>query len=307
MTVSPPWPQDGNQLPKAADNGVGSDEGHRSPSLPPTLFALPNLNRVSSAVTEAIPWTPSPEPVKAATPEPEFPAWPPSPQPVPAMPRPEAAPYRTARQDSEDRPKSPTPPAVSLATQTPATAPAPRSTRHTVTTSAPAKPTAKSPWLQKVASSDVWAIRSWMETLGSHGVIAVLLMLVVAAALLTGRESSDLESGDSLAEIGELLDFDDGTRVDLPIPPHELSASDDFQGTASATIPDRRAATPMEGHSIAAGADASEFQQPNAIVSLAKPQASPPVPQAASMSDSNVEPLSRMSANGLKGGPSGRR
>ncbi len=45
MTVSPQWPQDGNRQPSVGGSGVESGDSVNSPTLPPTLFQLPNLNQ----------------------------------------------------------------------------------------------------------------------------------------------------------------------------------------------------------------------------------------------------------------------
>ncbi len=62
--------------------------------------------------------------------------------------------------------------------------------------------------------------RSWMERIGSHSVVVVLLLVVVAAGLVIGRNSRNQGLDSSLADSSDLLDFDEGTELDLPLPKH---------------------------------------------------------------------------------------
>ena len=74
--------------------------------------------------------------------------------------------------------------------------------------------------------------RSWMETFGSHGLVVVLLLVVIGAALLSGRKSPSPEF-ESLVEYDPL---DDRFEVELPIPlhgPHESTRPDESTGLAS--------------------------------------------------------------------------
>jgi hypothetical protein len=82
-----------------------------------------------------------------------------------------------------------------------------------------------------------------METLGSHGVVVMLLLVLVAAALVTGRHwrSSDT----ALSEHNELLDFDAGTEFDLPLPLHDLTpSSPEASGQIATTLPEPAAPPP---------------------------------------------------------------
>ena len=206
MTVAPAWPQDGNRQPKGVDSGVELDDRSDSPALPPTLFKLPNLN--------------------------------PAPQPPRGM---------------DDPPRSPTPPAVEPATGVSATAVASSTPTATPPASPSAAPESKPKFSEaappeppKAAAprtpsserapllADRPAGRSWVETIGSHGVVVVLLLIVVTAALVTGRGSKNHEIDASLAESDELLDFSDGTEFELPLPNHGSDESTGF--TASADI-----------------------------------------------------------------------
>jgi hypothetical protein len=74
--------------------------------------------------------------------------------------------------------------------------------------------------------------RSWMETFGSHGLVVVLLLVVIGAALLSGRKSPSPEF-ESLVEYEPV---DDRFEVELPIPlhgPHESTGPDESTGLAS--------------------------------------------------------------------------
>ena len=184
MTVSPQWPQDGNRQPSVGVNGVESDNSCDSPALPPTLFELPNLNQ-----------------------EPRV------------QPQANQTPNNQAFQSSpisDVEPRSPTPPTVSAAPIPVAMVP--------VGTEAPAggriAPQNSPLPERKPFTQERRAGRSWMERIGSHSVVVVLLLVVVAAGLVIGRNSRNEGLDPSLADGSNLLDFDEGTELDLPLPKH---------------------------------------------------------------------------------------
>ena len=252
MTVSPAWPQDGNRQPKAADNGVESDDSIRSPALPPTLFKLPNLNRApeQSKGSDDPPRSPTPPAVETTPPAVE--TTPPAVETTPpavetTTSTPAAAVESSSRTAAPENSKA-------AASETPkASAPeTPKAAQETPKAPAPETPKAATP--QRTPSSeraplhpDKPAGRSWMETIGSHGVVVVLLLVVVTAALVTGRNSGNHESDSSLAETDELLDFSEGTEFDLPLPNH---GSDESTGFASSV--EVESSTPVQDPTLSA-------------------------------------------------------
>ena len=64
--------------------------------------------------------------------------------------------------------------------------------------------------------------RTWMERVGSHALILSMLLIVVAAAVLTGRNTGDpADSDDAVAaSVGKEIRFDSQGQVELPIPDH---------------------------------------------------------------------------------------
>lgn len=83
------------------------------------------------------------------------------------------------------------------------------------------------------APSEVPAGRSWMETIGSHGVVIGLLLAVISAALLTGGKGPT-----SSQQQTDQLNFDE-VAVDLPIPDQLYvdsavgNADSNYSGTVS--------------------------------------------------------------------------
>jgi len=73
--------------------------------------------------------------------------------------------------------------------------------------------------------TDQPAGRSWMDTFGSHGMVVVLLLTVVSAALLSSRDRPD-PSLESLAE-NEPVEEKSGEYVDLSYPAQKSSELDD--------------------------------------------------------------------------------
>lgn len=216
MTVSPQWPDEGSRASQQPASGRETDDSHRTNALPPTLFQLPNLDvdrmkpggstpvktdehgpaatmpPMGSRVVGQVPFVPG----NSETPH--FVADADSLADKPAAAVHSVAPL----EDSDDVPPTfPTPPAAIDSVQTPATR------------GRGAESTRRAP-----ISSGTPAGRSWMDSIGSHGIVVALLLVVVAAALITGRNATDSDADGNLAESTEWLDFDEGSDVQLPLP-----------------------------------------------------------------------------------------
>ncbi|MEM1069612.1 MAG: hypothetical protein AAGI63_12000 [Planctomycetota bacterium] len=63
---------------------------------------------------------------------------------------------------------------------------------------------------------DAPAGRSWSESIGSHGIVLGLLLVVVAAALITGRDGQENDTESNLAGHSDLIEFDRGDMVEMP-------------------------------------------------------------------------------------------
>jgi hypothetical protein len=73
-----------------------------------------------------------------------------------------------------------------------------------------------------------------MERIGSHSVVVVLLLVVIAAGLVIGRNSRNQGLDSSLADSSDLLlDFDEGTELELPLPKHDDKQQSKFAATES--------------------------------------------------------------------------
>jgi hypothetical protein len=73
-----------------------------------------------------------------------------------------------------------------------------------------------------------------MERIGSHSVVVVLLLIVIAAGLVIGRNSRNQGIDSSLADSNDLLDFDEGTELELPLPKHVYNPPTEIATTAQA-------------------------------------------------------------------------
>ena len=156
-------------------------------------------------------------------------------------------------QDQDQTPK-PGPPAVPTAISTPATEPSKPTPKADQQPATGPRPAPERPIVATI--HDQPAGRSWMETARSHGVMIVLLLLVVTAAIWTSRPSSNETV---TAESEDLLDFsiDDGVtesfEVAAQIPPQLSSETD------PAEFP-QEPAQPLEPEVQPAPQGASEIQ-----------------------------------------------
>ena len=218
MTVSPQWPDEGSRASQQPASGRETDDSHRTNALPPTLFQLPNLN-VDRVTAEGSTSFKTDEHSPTATPPPmgsrvvgQVPFVPGNSETPHSVAdanvdsladKPAAAVHSVAPMDDSDDvpPTFPTPPAVTDSVQTP------------TTRGRGAESTRRAP-----ISSDTPVGRSWMDSIGSHGILVSLLLVVVAVALIAGRNAADSGADGNLAESTEWLDFDEGSDVQLPLP-----------------------------------------------------------------------------------------
>jgi hypothetical protein len=253
MTVSPEWPQDGDRRPKADDNGVESGDNSNEPALPPTLFKLPDLNREEEGR----------RPQPAAL----------NPQDDPADTPPEndaEEPTDDTNQPTADQPGADQP----SAKQPSGKQEDPKKEKDAAPPRAPLPPATDQP-----------AGRSWMETFGSHGMVVVLLMTVVGAALISNRNTTDL----TLEPLADSEPVAELASIEPPIPAHSDHGSTDQvwltdvdsyaqdQHPASySSQPKPAVASPMaDGFSLAhptATLDAPLINSERPLVSLEPPQ-----------------------------------
>lgn len=196
MTVSPQGSQDGDHPPSIGVNGVESGASLGSPALPPTLFKLPNLNSVDRGQVQ-LDQSPADDPMaERQTPADQLTSRPIAPAPL----------------HSSDQPHTPEPPAVSTTAPAVPAGTADTSNAHSAKVSHSSE--------RYLTPHHQPAGRSWMERIGSHSAVVVLLLIVIAAGLVIGRNSADQGFDSSLADNSDLLDFDEGTELDLPLPKH---------------------------------------------------------------------------------------
>jgi hypothetical protein len=128
-----------------------------------------------------------------------------------------------------------------------------------------------------------------MESLGSHGIVIALLLIVVVVALMTGQGDEDPTVG-SLATQSELLNFDELT-TDLPlqfpdgdvkvaetveVPPAEPVAAFSDRPLISELSQAEQSSLPSEPSPQVESNQANQEPQPTSqpVVSLSEPQAS---------------------------------
>jgi hypothetical protein len=71
-----------------------------------------------------------------------------------------------------------------------------------------------------ISDSDAPAGRSWMEVAQQHGVVVLLLLVVVATAVFTGRDNSVDDPNAAIADAVDLFGVEDGIAVDMPMTGH---------------------------------------------------------------------------------------
>ncbi len=121
-----------------------------------------------------------------------------------------------------------------------------------------ARPPAPSPNPEtpRERSTIIPAGRLWMEKIGSHSLVLLMLLIVVAAALFTGRGSSDpSQLDDSVAHhASHEIDFDVQHNASLPLPAHShlpgtVDLAAQTQIPADTDVIANRSATGVEGQS----------------------------------------------------------
>lgn len=247
MTVAPRRAHDGERQLSANTSDVPTDE-MTQPALPPTLFKLPHLNRpvAQPQANVATVVEPVSEIVEAA----------PSTVEIGLQEDPIVAPGN-APSASESVLKD------DLVSRAPVVTAEPHETitKAQSTTAAAEPPQRRTSKISPYAELDnAPAGRTWMERVSSHGLVLVMLLIVVAAALLTGRNSGDPPGfDDSVAvDVGE-LQFDLGESTELPLPTHQHMALDlDAENAASASI-DAPLETEAPVATDSASGDTAEF------------------------------------------------
>jgi len=235
MTVSPQWPDEGEKSQFNEENAAFREPAEPLSPLPPTLFQLPDLraeNALNSGKTV--------NSDAASTPNsPEFEGW------VAEMPfvAEESANDRhstnaggrhrvTPANDQSHRDDPPRFPvtqnlagngdkqvALNAVETNSDPVPCPAGID-----SAPVPPQAITP-----APTDVPAGRSWMDSIGSHGIVVALLLIVVAAALYTGRADDGEAADNSLGDGRDWLNYNVVGEVSLP---DDLPAGTDIDGSS---------------------------------------------------------------------------
>ena len=221
MTVSPQWPDEGktSQFPEVNPDlaePVGPPD-----ALPPTLFQLPNLRvdrRADTLVTED-------SEAKSTRATPDFT------NQVAEMPfgnvgtvevpvgldsTAENASLAELRHRGDDAIRVTTPPVVVDGTETYAIQGSDGVNRESISRHGANNLVSDSGESMPPAPLDRPASRSWMDSIGSHGIVVALLLIVVAAALYTGRAGKDSSVDSSLADGRDWLEYDTGEEISLP-------------------------------------------------------------------------------------------
>ncbi len=230
MTVSPRRAQDGQQQSSAANRS--SQPSDRGPSeLPPTLFKLRNLNPESF------------QPSEFAQPEATV----------------EAKPAEAAALASPEAPEPAAPPAgfadhppIGEQPQPPDSS---QDSTHEAPTAAPRSPFPTAPVEQSLPAG-----RTWMERVGSHALVLSMLLIVVAAAVLTGRRTQDPSELDEAvsASVGQEIRFDSREQTELPIPDHlQLTTPDEVAADHSAVHSPIESLDPRASQPLATAAESS--------------------------------------------------
>ncbi len=234
MTVSPRWPQDNTPTPLGADDGVAATDS----SVPPTLLRLPNLNQVPPA----------------------------SPAQNPVAQNPFVADLNVQNLNEQHRLGHANAPAAGMPNQLVPNNGLPTSPVNQPVLNQPAADTAagvaspiagyeQSTDQHRMAQqpseqsfncleypnvsdpfSDAPTGRSWMEVAQQHGVVVLLLMVVVATAVFTGRKTSIEGQGASIADGIDLSSIDEGMAADIPWSSHTHDLNSGIVSTPQAAV-----------------------------------------------------------------------
>lgn len=233
MTVSPKWPDEGKNTQFQEENpGIATPVGPPN-ALPPTLFQLPDLRvkqHQSTGRTEFSDSASTRAGRDFARPVAEMPfatADPSEAEPVAVQGMHTAANAAEPSTSGDDEPRFPMPPAVVDDLATPATAAVNRDSiaSYAANNLAPEKKSTDTP-----PPVDTPAGRSWMDSIGSHGIVVALLLVVVAAALYTGRVGNDDTNDASLADGHDWIEY--GTEDEISLPKAALA-----EGSSKQTDP----------------------------------------------------------------------
>ena len=222
MTVSPQWPDEGKIPQLTEGNPDFAKPAGPSRALPPTLFQLPNLrvdSRLAGGVTEnsGVASTPNTPDFTTRVAEMPFGKTESAEKPAgfdPSMP--DRADSAAQRSQNDDQLRFPTPPAVEGGFETPATGQSDGINRESISRHAGNHSTPDGAEVTPLAPMDGPAGRSWMDSIGSHGIVVALLLVVVAAALYTGRAGKNDPPDTSLADGRDWLEYDTGDEISLP-------------------------------------------------------------------------------------------
>ena len=222
MTVSPKWPDERKKPQFQKGNPDLAKPTGPPNALPPTLFQLPNLHVARQPAAERTEISDS-----LSTP-----AGPDFAHQVARMPFesvelegtqavqvPKTRPPANSEQlghGKADEPRFSTMPAVLGGDETSATAPADGVNRKSISCYGASNLSPENKKTMPLAPVDRPAGRSWMDSIGSHGIVVTLLLVVVAAALYTGRVSKDDSDAASLADGRDWLEY--GTEDDISLP-----------------------------------------------------------------------------------------
>jgi hypothetical protein len=228
MTVSPGGPQDVKGLtPEVADGGnpeaIAKEAGCVAKEvLPPTLFQLPNLDPSHSTSKPVIAASQDSDNSVAATLDPTHRHVASKPA-EPIFPSAPTAGTVKTEEDVDD-------PAFAVSNQEPiaervavSAVPVPdaiETTRESrladFPTSSKDEDSQRSPIPPARLPIEVPAGRAWSESIGSQGIVIALLVIVVAAALMSRSGVDDESTKSALAEHSDLLEFDRGDSIVIP-------------------------------------------------------------------------------------------
>ncbi|MCP4887344.1 MAG: hypothetical protein GY904_12110 [Planctomycetaceae bacterium] len=227
MTVSPGGPQGAKGLtPEVADGGnpeaIAKETGGVAIEvLPPTLFQLPNLDPSHSTSKPVIAASQDPDNSAVATFDPtqRHEASKPAEPIFPSAPT-----AGTVKTENVDDPafaaRDQEPIAEQFAVSAVPVPDAIETTRESrladLPTSSKDEDSRRSPMPPARLPIEVPAGRAWSESIGSQGIVIALLVIVVAAALMSRSGVDDESTKSALAEHSDLLEFDRGDSIVIP-------------------------------------------------------------------------------------------
>ncbi len=222
MTVSPKRPDEGKKTQFREGNPDSAMPGGHTNALPPTLFQLPNLRADHGpdlSKTEISDLSSTREGQKFVHQVAEMPFVSVGTEKTQAVKTSKIQQNANSPQTgnrSDDEPRHPTPPAVVDGPETPAMIHSSGVKRQSTSRSAAKNRSLESQESTPLAPIDRPAGRSWMDSMGSHGIVVTLLLVVVAAALYTGRVGKDDSDNASLAEGRDWLEYSTDEEIKLP-------------------------------------------------------------------------------------------